>query len=75
MKIEGFLPKPGSDDQLTTRSTDDHTWIAVNGRPVIMKDISKVTSYHWLSVVTNAPVLVLSKMVKGYGCNWDLGQG
>eukprot|EP00057_Strongylocentrotus_purpuratus_P034936 XP_797096.4 PREDICTED: PMS1 protein homolog 1 [Strongylocentrotus purpuratus] len=47
VKIEGFLPKPGSDDQLTTRSTDDHTWIAVNGRPVIMKDISKVVKQYY----------------------------
>ncbi|XP_063964672.1 PMS1 protein homolog 1-like isoform X1 [Lytechinus pictus] len=47
VKIEGYLPKPGSDGQLTSRSTDDRTWISVNGRPVTMKDISKVVKQYY----------------------------
>ena len=41
--MEAYLPKPNSDVHVTSRSTPDRCFIAVNRRPVFLKDIDKVS--------------------------------
>lgn len=38
-----YLPKPGSDVKLMSRSSGDRTFIVVNERPVYMKELMKVS--------------------------------
>ena len=42
VKIEAYLPRSNSDVQITSRSTSDRSFIAVNDRPVYLKDLDKV---------------------------------
>ena len=42
VSIEAYFPKPNSDVHVTSRSTPDRCFIAVNKRPVFLKEIDKV---------------------------------
>ncbi|XP_077978141.1 PMS1 protein homolog 1-like [Glandiceps talaboti] len=64
--IKGFIPKSGSNAQLTSRLTNDRCFIFVNKRPVHLKEIEKVVKQYY-STSTNCdfshpryPVMFLS---------------
>lgn len=44
MKLELCVPKPGSDVSSLSRSTPDRSFLSVNSRPVMVKEIDKVNS-------------------------------
>lgn len=44
--ILGYLPRPGSDMEVTGRAVNDRCFIFFNGRPVYMKQISQVQKMH-----------------------------
>lgn len=43
IRVLGYLPKPGSDSELTGRAVNDRCFVFFNGRPVNMKQISQVS--------------------------------
>ncbi|XP_077869172.1 PMS1 protein homolog 1-like [Saccoglossus kowalevskii] len=43
--ISGYVPKPGSDTQQTSRPTNDRCFIFVNKRPVHLKEIEKLVKH------------------------------
>ena len=42
--VIGYVPKPGSDSEVTGRAVNDRCFVFFNGRPVNMKQISQVLS-------------------------------
>ena len=40
--LEAYFPTPDSDTSVTSRSTNDRCFLAVNDRPIQMKDLEKV---------------------------------
>ncbi|XP_072179447.1 PMS1 protein homolog 1-like [Diadema setosum] len=54
VEIQGYLPKLHSDPHLVTRSTDDRVWTSVNGRPVLLKDVTKVVKQYYSQAHPNA---------------------
>ncbi|XP_029315629.1 PMS1 protein homolog 1 isoform X2 [Cottoperca gobio] len=45
--LDGFFPKPGADYCSTSSSNPDKTFIFINNRPVIQKDIMKLLRQHY----------------------------
>ncbi|XP_071494725.1 PMS1 protein homolog 1-like [Diadema antillarum] len=54
VEIQGYLPKLHSDPHLVTRSTDDRVWTSVNGRPVFLKNMTKVVKQYYNQAHPNA---------------------
>ena len=46
LQIIGYLPKPGSDPNITTRAVNDRCFIYVNDRPVNLKQVAQVRVIH-----------------------------
>lgn len=42
INLEGYIPSPDSDTSVTSKSANDRCFLAVNDRPVILKDLEKV---------------------------------
>ncbi|XP_052004658.1 PMS1 protein homolog 1 [Xyrauchen texanus] len=51
--IDGFLPKPASDFNITSSSSPDKTFIFVNSRPVHLKEILKLVKQYYTSAHSN----------------------
>ncbi|XP_033900372.3 PMS1 protein homolog 1-like [Acipenser ruthenus] len=47
--LNGFLPKPGSDNTLTSSSSSDKTFVFVNQRPVHLKEVMKLVRQYYSS--------------------------
>ena len=45
IQVLGYLPKPGSDLDITGRAVNDRCFVFFNGRPVNMKQISQVINF------------------------------
>ncbi|XP_032222327.2 PMS1 protein homolog 1 isoform X2 [Nematostella vectensis] len=50
LRIEGFVPKPGSDPNVTSRSMGDRSFVYVNKRPVVLKEIAQVVREFYLKI-------------------------
>ncbi|KAK3588143.1 hypothetical protein CHS0354_012202 [Potamilus streckersoni] len=46
--LDAFLPKPNSDVQITSRSTNDRGFIFVNRRPVELKEVEKCVRQYYM---------------------------
>ncbi|CAL1526463.1 unnamed protein product [Lymnaea stagnalis] len=46
-KVSVYVPKPGSDVRIMSRSTGDRSFIAVNDRPVFLKELLKVVKQYY----------------------------
>ncbi|KAH9524845.1 hypothetical protein Btru_028019, partial [Bulinus truncatus] len=45
--VSAYIPKPGSDAKIMSRSSAERTFVAVNERPVILKDLIKVLKQYY----------------------------
>ncbi|XP_070566727.1 PMS1 protein homolog 1-like [Ptychodera flava] len=67
--ISGFVPKSGSDVQMTSRLTSDRCFVFVNRRPVNVKEIEKLVRQYYNSGTSSSfshprcPVIFLSIIV------------
>ncbi|KAL3831393.1 hypothetical protein ACJMK2_023145 [Sinanodonta woodiana] len=48
INFDAFLPKPNSDVQITSRSTNDRGFIFVNKRPVQLKEVEKCVRQYYM---------------------------
>ncbi|CAH3164518.1 unnamed protein product [Porites evermanni] len=76
IRVLGYLPKPGSDSELTGRAVNDRCFVFFNGRPVNMKQISQVIKQYYNSHTTGTanryPVAFLDITVPPDGLDVNL---
>ncbi|XP_038044758.1 PMS1 protein homolog 1-like [Patiria miniata] len=58
VRIEGFVPSLSADSQSASRAVSDRCWIAINGRPIIFKDIEKMVKQSYCQAVKHDMVSV-----------------